>query len=85
MIKTYKVQLKPNQVQHSLLNQAAGTSRWAYNWGLAKSIEHYNETGKFLLDGDFIYNCLITPFFNSTIYVLMELNEIGTKKRTKNT
>jgi putative transposase len=52
MIKTYKVQLKPNQVQHSLLNQAAGTSRWAYNWGLAKSIEHYNETGKFLLDGD---------------------------------
>lgn len=52
MIKTYKVQLKPNQVQHSLLNQAAGTARWAYNWGLAKSIEHYKETKKFLLDGD---------------------------------
>ena len=52
MIKTFKVELAPNNNQRSLLYQSAGTARWAYNWGLAKSIEHYKKTGKFLLDGD---------------------------------
>lgn len=51
MLKTFKVELKPNNKQHSRLHQSAGTARWAYNWALAQSKEHYAETGKFLFDG----------------------------------
>lgn len=32
--------------------QSAGTSRWAYNWTLAKQEENYKNGGKFLQDGD---------------------------------
>ena len=51
MIKTFKVELKPNNKQRSLLHQSAGTARWAYNWALAQSKEHYAQTGMFLFDG----------------------------------
>ncbi|MCY0876854.1 MAG: helix-turn-helix domain-containing protein, partial [Firmicutes bacterium] len=34
MIKTFKVELAPNNQQRSLLSQFAGTARWAYNWAL---------------------------------------------------
>ena len=52
MIKTYKVELAPNNKQRSLLYQAAGTARWAYNWALANEKAHYAECGKFLFDGE---------------------------------
>ncbi len=52
MIKTFKVELAPNDKQCSLLHQAAGTARWAYNWALAKEKENYEATGKFLFDGE---------------------------------
>lgn len=51
MIKTIKVQLKPNNKQSTILFGCAGTGRWAYNFAIAKIQEHYKETGKFLYDG----------------------------------
>jgi putative transposase len=51
MMKTFKVELTPNNKQRSLLDQSAGTARWAYNWALAEEKVHYAETGKFLFDG----------------------------------
>ena len=50
MMKTFKVELAPNNKQRSLLNQAAGTARWAYNWALAEEKAHYAETGEFFFD-----------------------------------
>ena len=50
MIKSIKVQLKPNNKQNSLLFQCAGTSRFAYNWTLEKQEENYKLGGKFLSD-----------------------------------
>lgn len=52
MIKTFKVELAPNNKQRSLLQQCAGTARWTYNWALAKEKENYEATGKFLFDGE---------------------------------
>ena len=51
MLRAFRVELKPNNVQRSLLFQAAGTARWAYNWGLAQSRAHRLDTGSFLWDG----------------------------------
>jgi len=42
----YKVELDPNNKQCTLLMQCAGVARWAYNWGLARRIREYDETGK---------------------------------------
>lgn len=50
MIKSIKVQLKPNNKQKSLLFQSANISRWAYNWTLNKQQENYKNSGKFLQD-----------------------------------
>ena len=52
MLKTFKVVLAPNNKQRSSLFQSAGTARWAYNWALAQSKEHYAQTGKFMFDGE---------------------------------
>jgi len=46
IIRGYKVELDPNNKQRTLLLQCAGTARWAWNWGLARRIEEYEETGK---------------------------------------
>ena len=52
MITSLKVRLEPNNKQNSLLWQSAGTSRWAYNWTLAKQEENFKNGGKFLSDND---------------------------------
>lgn len=52
MIKSVKVMLLPNNKQRTKLFQSAGTSRWAYNWSLAKQQENYKNGGKFISDGD---------------------------------
>ena len=52
MLRTFKVELAPNNKQRSLLYQAAGTARWAYNWALANEKVHYADSGKFLFDGE---------------------------------
>lgn len=52
MIKSIKVMLLPNNKQCTKLFQSAGTSRWAYNWTLARQQENYKNGGKFISDGD---------------------------------
>ena len=51
MIKTFKVQLKPNNRQRTKLFECAGVSRWSYNYALGRIKEYYEDTGKFLSNG----------------------------------
>ena len=44
--KAYRYELKPNNVQKTLLAKHAGVARFAYNWGLARRREEYQCTGK---------------------------------------
>ncbi len=44
--KAYRYELKPNNVQKTLLAKHAGVARFAYNWGLARRVEEYQRTGK---------------------------------------
>ncbi|MHA2249863.1 MAG: RNA-guided endonuclease InsQ/TnpB family protein [Candidatus Kariarchaeaceae archaeon] len=41
--RAYKVELKPNNKQITLLKKHAGTSRFTWNWGLAQRQELYNK------------------------------------------
>jgi putative transposase len=43
MYKVHKVRLEPNNVQATGLSRAAGTARFAYNWGLANWQKQYAE------------------------------------------
>ncbi|MBZ9693302.1 RNA-guided endonuclease InsQ/TnpB family protein [Clostridium sp. M14] len=52
MIKTLKIQLKPNNKQKTKMFQFAGAKRFAYNWALAKEQENYKNCGKFISDND---------------------------------
>jgi putative transposase len=42
----YKTELDLNDQQRSACEQHVGVARFAYNWGLARKIEAYQETGK---------------------------------------
>jgi len=46
ILRAYKVEIDPNNIQRTLLLQCAGAARWAWNWGLARRIEEYKETGR---------------------------------------
>ena len=46
--RAYKVELKPNNVQRTLLNKSIGCARLSYNWGLNLSIERYKNGESFL-------------------------------------
>lgn len=50
MIKSFKVMLLPNNKQLTKLFQYAGTSRFAYNWAIAKQQDNYKQGCKFLSD-----------------------------------
>lgn len=52
MIKSIKVQLKPNNKQNSLLFQCAGVARFIYNWTLERQQYNYELGGKFISDND---------------------------------
>lgn len=52
MIRTIKIQLKPNNKQKTLLFQCAGTARWAYNWTLDKQQKNHEFGGKFISDSE---------------------------------
>lgn len=52
MILAKKVRIKPTEEQTLKLWKSAGTSRWAYNWALAKQEENYKNGGKFISDGE---------------------------------
>ncbi|AEJ42019.1 RNA-guided endonuclease InsQ/TnpB family protein [Alicyclobacillus acidocaldarius] len=44
--RAYRYELAPNRMQRSLLAKHAGAARFAYNWGLARRIALYEETGQ---------------------------------------
>lgn len=44
--RAYRYELDPNCEQQILLAKHAGVARFAYNWGLARRIELYQQTGK---------------------------------------
>lgn len=46
--QAFRFELAPNKRQVTLLAQAVGTRRFAYNWGLARIEQHYRQTGRFL-------------------------------------
>jgi len=48
IIRAFKIRLHPTKKQEQLLFQSAGTSRFIYNWTLARQIENYNSGGKFI-------------------------------------
>ena len=52
MIKSIKVMLIPNNKQKTKMFQYVGTSRFAYNWALARQQENYKNGGKFIQDGE---------------------------------
>ncbi|MDK2562233.1 transposase [Romboutsia sedimentorum] len=52
MILAKKVRLYPSQLQEQKLWQSVGTSRFIYNWTLAKQEENYKKGGKFISDSE---------------------------------
>lgn len=46
ILRAYKTELDPNNVQRTALLQHAGAARFAWNWGLAKRKQEHEETGK---------------------------------------
>lgn len=52
MILAKKVRLYPNQLQEQKLMQSVGTSRFIYNWTLAKQEENYKAGNKFISDNE---------------------------------
>ena len=44
--KVYKTELKLNNKEKTYFRACAGTARYTYNWGLARKIAVYQETGK---------------------------------------
>ena len=46
MNRAHKIKLKPNKAQSIMLAKTAGTARYAYNWGLAKWNELYEQGQK---------------------------------------
>ena len=52
MIKSLKVQLRPNNKQKTKLMQSTGVSRFAYNWALGRQQENYKNGGKFISDNE---------------------------------
>lgn len=46
ILRAYKVELDPNNVQRTVLLKHAGAARFAFNWGLARRKQEYEETGK---------------------------------------
>ena len=52
MLIAKKVRLLPTPEQESLFWQSAGTARWAYNYGLGRIQDTYDETGQWLMVGD---------------------------------
>ncbi len=46
VIKGYKTELDPNNMQRSALIKHCGAARWAFNWGLFRKQQIYADTGK---------------------------------------
>ena len=49
--RAYRVELDPNNRQRTAFRRAAGCARWAYNWGLRRKIDAWNERKAALEEG----------------------------------
>lgn len=52
MEKGFKVEILQNEEQRKLMFKSFGCKRFAYNWALEKQIKNYENSGKFISDGD---------------------------------
>src|SRR5581483_1753808 len=46
ILRAYRAELDPNNTQRTTLLKHAGAARFAWNWGLARRKQEYEETGK---------------------------------------
>jgi len=53
MLKTYKIEMKPNEEQKQKINQTIGVCRFIYNFYIGKNKEVYEQTKKFMSANDF--------------------------------
>ena len=70
MIRAIKVMLLPNNVQNTKMFQYAGTSRFAYNWALARVKEKYEKGNKFI--SNYELRKEFTKLRNSDEYVWLQ-------------
>ncbi|HCL4447049.1 TPA: transposase [Clostridium botulinum] len=81
MIKGFKVRLEPNNKQNTMLFKCAGTSRFIYNWTLARQEENYKNGDKFVNDG--ILRKEITQLKKGELYWLNEVSNNIAKQSVK--
>lgn len=81
MILAKKVRLYPSQFQEQKLWQSVGTSRFIYNWTLAKQEENYKNGGKFISDNDLRKE--ITQLKKSELVWLNEVSNNVSKQAVK--
>ena len=46
LLRAFKTELDPNNVQRTMMLRSAGAARFAWNWGLARRMAEYKSTGK---------------------------------------
>ena len=81
MILAKKVRLYPTKKQEQKLWQSVGTSRFIYNWTLARQEENYKNGGKFIKDGDLRKE--ITQLKKNELSWLNEVSNNVTKQAIK--
>lgn len=81
MIKGFKVRLEPNNKQNTILFKCAGTSRFIYNWTLAKQEENYKNGAKFINDG--ILRKELTQLKKGELHWLNEVSNNVAKQSVK--
>lgn len=81
MILAKKVRLYPSQLQEQKLWQSVGTSRFIYNWTIAKQEENYKNSGKFISDNDLRKE--ITQLKKSELVWLSEVSNNVAKQAVK--
>ena len=81
MILAKKVRIYPTKEQEQKLWQSVGTSRFIYNYTLAKQEENYKNGGKFISDG--IIRKELTQLKKSELIWLNEVSNNVTKQAVK--
>lgn len=81
MILGKKVRLYPNKEQEQKLWASVGTSRYIYNWTLAKQQENYKNGGKFISDNDLRKE--ITQLKKDELYWLKNVSNNVAKQAVK--
>ena len=67
MIVATKIKLKPNKEQEVLFWKSAGVARWAYNYFLSESENHYQEYLKGNRDTKTIKESEVRKYINNVL------------------